>query len=72
MNQSVFSTQISFYSHFVYAMVAVVEDFAITYVYTIYIPGAHGGNRRVSDPMGLELWITVNCNVSARNQTRVL
>ena len=55
-----------------YAVVVGVEDFAITYAYTMYTPGAHGGNRRVSDPMGLELWITVNCYVNARNQIRVL
>lgn len=54
-----------------YAVVAVVEDVALTYVYTMYIPGAHGGNRRVSDPMELGLEIMVNSYVSARNQTRV-
>lgn len=67
-----YSAHRSFYSLFVYAVVAVVEDFAVMYVYIMYIPGAHRGNKRVSDPMGLELWITVNCYVSAGNQTRVL
>lgn len=40
--------------------------------YTMYVPGAHRGQKRVLDPLATELEMVVNCHVSARSWVRVL
>jgi hypothetical protein len=40
--------------------------------YTMCVPGAHRGQKRVLDPLALELEMVVNCHVSARSWIRVL
>ena len=39
---------------------------------TAYIPGVHGGQKRVLDSLKLELQTVVSCPVGARNRTQVL
>jgi hypothetical protein len=38
----------------------------------MHMPGAVGGQKRLSDPLELELWMVVKLCVGASNQTQVL
>ena len=37
-----------------------------------YVSGAHGGQKRVLNPLGLESQIVVNCHVGVGAHTKVL
>lgn len=37
---------------------------------TIHVPGACGGQKGISDPLGLELEMVVGCHVGTGNQTK--
>lgn len=39
------------------------ECFTCVWKYTVCIPGAHGGRKRGSDLLELELWMVVSCHV---------
>ena len=46
-----------------------------TYIYslcTMCMLGAHGGQKRALDPLGLELQIVVNSHVGARIETQAI
>lgn len=36
-------------------------------VFTMYMPGAHGGHKRVLDPLEVELWMVMRHCVGAGN-----
>ena len=40
-------------------------------MYTMYMPAAHGSQKRKVDPLELELQMVVNHSVYARNQIQV-
>ena len=42
--------------------------FACMYVYTMCMPGAHTGQKRVSDPLELELQMSMSHHAGAENQ----
>lgn len=42
------------------------------YLCTTFIPGAHRCQKRVSDPLEVELQVSVSHNAGAANQTQVL
>jgi hypothetical protein len=50
----------------------VSECFACIYVCVLYAYSTHRDQRRVSDPLELELQLSVSCHVGAGNGTRVL
>lgn len=41
-------------------------------MYTTYIPGARGAQKRVSESLDLELWVVVSYHEGARNRAWVL
>lgn len=41
-------------------------------IHTVGVPGALGEQRRVSDPVELELQMVGNCYLGAENQTQLL
>jgi hypothetical protein len=45
--------------------------FAYMYVCTTFVRDALRGQKRVSDPMELDLGTVVSCQVTSRNQTQV-
>lgn len=65
LNKSIFKA-IFLFPYFIFC---VWLFFLHVFMCTMYVPGAQRGQRRVWDPLELELAMVVSRNVGAKNQT---
>lgn len=48
-----------------------VFDYMYVCIYTIYVPGAHRGQKIALDPLEVELYMIVKCHVASETQMSV-
>lgn len=54
---------------FIYIQVYTHINHEYIHIYAMYVPGAHGGQKRALDIQELELQKIVSCPVGSRNET---